>query len=107
MSSTAVAKPGQTATKPASQTPVQTMAAARKGRKPVDPNELPEKKFIRLVEPRVTRALKTLKAIKNLARFKPTETQRLKVFGALAEAYKQAETAWKGDSVISEGGFKM
>lgn len=86
----------------------ETAKVARSGRKKVPKDETPEQSFKRLVEPRVTKLLKSLKHIKNLARFKPTEAQRVKVFAAIREALTVAETSWKNDDVsIQEKGFTI
>lgn len=109
MSTTAQPKPSNapTQTKPSATTfpaaTAATAAKARSGRKPVDPNETPEKTFKRLCQPRVTKMLKQAKAIRNLSRFKPEEKYREKVFAAIREAVNLAETAWKGNESIEEG----
>lgn len=83
------------------------LAKARKARKTIDPNETPEKAFKRLCERRVTSALKSCKALKNLSRFKPEEKYRVQVFSAIREALALAETSWKSDSVAPDGGFRL
>jgi hypothetical protein len=103
--------PMSTPTKPATQTApaaTTTMEKARAGRKAVPKNETQEQTFKRLVEPRVTKLLKTVKQLKSLARFKPTEAQRVKVFTAVAESLKAAEISWKASTEkLAEEGFKI
>ena len=56
----------------------------------------------RLGTARVSKALKAIQQIKNLARFKPSESQRNKVFGALKNAIESAHSAWEGTSSTTE-----
>lgn len=53
----------------------------KRGRKPADPNETPEQKFVRLARHRVTRAIKVIRSLGNLggAGYKSTEAQRQKI----------------------------
>lgn len=82
-------------------------ANARKGRKLVDPNETPEQNFKRLTEPRVTKALKAIKLLQNLSRFKPSDAHRDKVFSTLKTALVVAETSWKAQEAKADTGFKL
>lgn len=69
----------------------------------VDPNETPEAAFKRLAVPRTVKALKALKQLQNLARFKPTDEQRNKVFTTIQSALKTAHDSWTGQTVQAEG----
>lgn len=88
---------------PAAAAPVKT----RKKRAPVDPNETLEQQFVRLGTARVIRALTAIRLLKNLARMKPTDEQREKVFTALKEAMQTTCDAWKGGSKVQAEGFKL
>ncbi len=89
-------------------TGAQLATTARAGRKLVDPNETPEQAFKRLTEPRVTKALKALKLLQNLSRFKPSDAHRDKVFGTLRTAMLAAEASWKVQEAKAEAeGFKL
>lgn len=78
-------------------------AKARKGRKLVPENETPAQTFKRLTEPRVVKALKCIKQLQNLSRFKPEDAHREKVFTAIRAALVVAEQSWKGATPASEG----
>lgn len=109
MKPVATAAPTAAPAKPATSfTRADLAANARKGRKLVDPNETPEQAFKRLTEPRVTKALKAIKLLQNLSRFKPSDAHRDKVFGTLKTALVVAETSWKAQEAKAEAeGFKL
>lgn len=93
-----------TATSTASSHPVGDKAArARAGRKEVPKDETPEQTFKRLTEPRVMKALKVVKQLQNMSRFKPSDAHREKVFGVIRAALTVAENSWKGTATASEG----
>jgi hypothetical protein len=83
------------------------MEKARSGKKKAPENETPEQTFKRLIEPRVTKLLKGYKQVRNLARFKPTEDQRKKIFGALSEAHSMTVKAFESTAPITEQGFQL
>lgn len=100
--------PSPTATiAPAATAGAAKAAVARKGRKLVDPNETDEQQFKRLTEPRVTKALRVMRQLKNLSRFKPSDAHRDKVFGAIRSALLVAETSWKGVAEKKDEGFSL
>jgi hypothetical protein len=83
------------------------LAKARKARKTIDPNETPEQSFKRLCESRVTKLLKQIRQVKHLARLKPSEAYRAKVFGTISEALKVAHDSWKGNGAVESEGFQL
>lgn len=64
----------------------------KRGRKPVDPNETPESKFVRLAKHRTTRAIKAIRGLGNLggSGYKSTESQREKIREALESELEAA-----------------
>lgn len=66
-------------------------------RKPVPRDETKEQKFIRLATGRTTRIMKSIDALGNLSRLKPTEAQTEKVFNAIKSVLESAYGKWKGE----------
>lgn len=83
------------------------MKKARSARTKRPENETQEQTFKRLVEPRVTKLLKVIRQVRLLARFKPTEAQRKKVFDAIDESLTAAQTAWKGNVEVEKEKFQL
>jgi hypothetical protein len=61
----------------------------------------------RLGTARTAKALKAIQQLKNLARFKPSENQRKKVFTAIKDAVESAHTAWEGNKATESDGFVL
>lgn len=74
----------------------QPLANARKGRKPVDPDETREQKLARLGNARVTKAIKSIGLVGNLATYKPTDAQIDKIITALAESCQRLDSRLRG-----------
>jgi hypothetical protein len=112
MSTAAVNKPTQTnkPTSPMSAAPMSTAEVAKRARaarKPVPKDETPDQTFKRLAVPRVEKALKACKQLKALARLKPSDEYRKKVFEAVRTALTVAEESWKVGEKTTDTGFSL
>ena len=82
---------------------------ARKGRSPVDPNETPEAKFIRLAQKRMTRALAMIRYVGNLAnrrQYTYTDGQSAKIVNTLIDAVATVKQKFAADQK-QEDTFKL
>jgi hypothetical protein len=82
------------------------LAKARKPRKPVDPNETKQQRFVRLANHRVTRALKLMGHIRNLSTrgsYEYTPDQAAKIVHALKTSVAIVEEAFAGRAEQAQG----
>lgn len=70
---------------------------ANRVRKPVPKDESKEAKLVRLATNRTKRILRSIEALGNLSRLKPTETQTERVFGAIKKVVESSYGRWKGE----------
>ena len=71
--------------------------APKSNRKPVPKDESKEAKLVRLATQRTKRIIKSIDALGNLSRLKPTEAQTEKVFGAIKLILESSYAKWKGE----------
>jgi hypothetical protein len=85
------------------QVPAVQQPKKRKARTPLPADETSGQKLVRLASARVPKAIKQIAFVGNLAAYKPTQEQVLRIMKALDDACEAAEARLKGTATAAAG----